>query len=205
PPSPRSPISTRPSPGPNAAPAPDTARSRSVPPRRIIPGPTRNCARRTPEVADGGADARRAAERAARESYGRLLAFLAARTRDVAGAEDALAEAFAAALAAWPHDGVPHHPDAWLLTVARRRRSVARRRRQARTAGEELRKPMSGEDEAAAAGTADIRDARRALLCACARPASERDMRAPWILQANLGLTAQDIAASFLIPPATRG
>ena len=42
-------------------------------------------------------EARRTAERVARDSYGRLVAFLAARTRDVAGAEDALAEAFASA------------------------------------------------------------------------------------------------------------
>ena len=47
-------------------------------------------------------EAGRAAERVARESYGRLVAFLAARTRDVAGAEDALGEAFAAALRTWP-------------------------------------------------------------------------------------------------------
>ena len=76
-----------------------------------------------------GDAARRAAERAARDSYGRLLAFLAARTRDVAGAEDALAEAFASALKSWPEQGVPANPDAWLLTVARRRQTDALRRR----------------------------------------------------------------------------
>lgn len=156
-------------------------------------------------MADGGADARRAAERAARESYGRLLAFLAARTRDVAGAEDALAEAFAAALAAWPRDGVPHNPDAWLLTVARRRQTDAMRRRQTRTVGEEHLKLMSDEIEAAAAAPDDIPDRRLALMFACAHPAIERDMRAPLILQTILGLTAHDIAASFLIPPATMG
>ena len=47
-------------------------------------------------------ETRRAVELAARQSYGKLVAFLAARTRDVAGAEDALSEAFASALAAWP-------------------------------------------------------------------------------------------------------
>ena len=60
----------------------------------------------------------RAAERVARESFGRLVAFLAARTRDVAGAEDALSEAFAAALRQWPTSGVPENPAAWLLSVA---------------------------------------------------------------------------------------
>jgi predicted RNA polymerase sigma factor len=60
-------------------------------------------------------NAHKAAERVARESYGRLLAFLAVRTRDVAGAEDALADAFAAALRTWPDRGVPANPAAWLL------------------------------------------------------------------------------------------
>ena len=54
-------------------------------------------------------EAGRAAERVARESYGRLVAFLAARTRDVAGAEDALSDAFAEALRTWPADGVPQN------------------------------------------------------------------------------------------------
>ena len=62
-----------------------------------------------------------AVEQAARRSYGRLLAFLAARSRDVTAAEDCLADAFHAALTTWPRDGVPDNPDAWLLTVARRR------------------------------------------------------------------------------------
>ena len=95
-------------------------------------------------------EAGRAAERVARESYGRLVAFLAARTRDVAGAEDALGEAFAAALRTWPVDGVPDNPDAWLLTVARRRQTDAIRRRQTRTAGEEHLKLIADEIEAAA-------------------------------------------------------
>ena len=73
---------------------------------------------------EGIAHAHRAAERVARERYGLLLAFLAARTRDVAGAEDALGDAFAAALRTWPDRGVPANPDAWLLTAARHRQTV---------------------------------------------------------------------------------
>ena len=65
--------------------------------------------------------ARQAVERAARESYGRLLAFLAARSHDLAAAEDALSDAFRSALETWPRDGVPDKPEAWLLTAARRR------------------------------------------------------------------------------------
>ena len=72
--------------------------------------------------------ARRAAEDAARRSYGKLIACLAAQTRDLAEAEDALAEAFAAALGAWPQGGVPASPEAWLLTAARRRFLDAARR-----------------------------------------------------------------------------
>jgi len=65
--------------------------------------------------------ARETAEAVARRSYGKLLAFLAARTRDVTAAEDALSDAFAAALVDWPVRGLPTSPEAWLLTVARRK------------------------------------------------------------------------------------
>jgi len=149
--------------------------------------------------------AARAAERVARESYGRLVAFLAARTRDVAGAEDALGEAFAAALRMWPIDGVPNNPDAWLLTVARRRQTDSIRRRLTRNAGEDHLKLIADEIEAAAEEGDTIPDRRLALMFACAHPAVERGMRAPLILQTILGMTAIDIAAAFLIPPATMG
>src|SRR5260370_12130707 len=91
--------------------------------------------------------AHKAAERVARESYGRLLAFLAVRARDVAGAEDALADAFAAALRTWPDRGVPANPDAWLLTAARHRQTDAARRRQTQAIGEEHLQLMAEEIE----------------------------------------------------------
>ena len=56
-----------------------------------------------------------------RDSYGRLLALLAAPSRDIAAAEDCLADAIERALTRWPHDGVPANPEAWILTVARNR------------------------------------------------------------------------------------
>ena len=62
-----------------------------------------------------------AAAAVARESYGRLIAYLAARSHDIAAADDALGDALAAALRHWPVDGVPDAPEAWLLTTARRR------------------------------------------------------------------------------------
>jgi RNA polymerase sigma-70 factor (ECF subfamily) len=154
---------------------------------------------------EAAAAARQAAERVARESYGRLVAFLAARTRDVAGAEDALAEAFATALRLWPADGVPENPDAWLLTAARRRQTDAARRRQTRRAGEPQLALIAEEIEEAANMPEEIPDRRLALMFACAHPAIEAGMRSPLILQTILGLTAEAIAAAFLVPPATMG
>jgi RNA polymerase sigma-70 factor, ECF subfamily len=149
-------------------------------------------------------EASRVAERVARESYGRLVAFLVARTRDVAGAEDALSEAFAAALRTWPVDGIPDNPDAWLLTAARRRQTDAARRRQTREAGAEHLQRMGEEIAAMDEGDA-IPDRRLAMMFACAHPAIEHGMRTPLILQTMLGLSAEDIAAAFLIPPGTMG
>jgi RNA polymerase sigma-70 factor, ECF subfamily len=152
-----------------------------------------------------GSEAGRAAERVARESYGRLVAFLAARTRDVAGAEDALSEAFAAALSVWPVDGIPDNPDAWLLTAARRRQTDAMRRIQTRKAGEQHVQLIADEIAAMADDQDVIPDRRLALMFACAHPAIDRGMRTPLILQTILGLTAEEIAATFLLPPATMG
>ena len=73
-----------------------------------------------------------AIEAIARNSYGRLIAFLASRSGDVAGAEDALSEAFVAALEKRPMDAVPERPEAWLLTVARNRLIDAARHNQVR-------------------------------------------------------------------------
>src|ERR1700691_5868417 len=68
---------------------------------------------------NGSEDTQRTIERVARESYGRLVAYLSSHTRDVASAEDALSNALIAALTTWPRDGVPQSPEAWLLTTAR--------------------------------------------------------------------------------------
>jgi RNA polymerase sigma-70 factor, ECF subfamily len=150
-------------------------------------------------------EAGRAAERVARESFGRLVAFLAARTRDVAAAEDALSEAFAAALRQWPESGVPENPAAWLLSIARRRGTDAARRRAVETGGADRLALMAEELEQAASAPEAIPDRRLALMFACAHPAIDRGMRAPLILQAVLGLTATDIATACLVPPKTMG
>jgi RNA polymerase sigma-70 factor (ECF subfamily) len=154
-------------------------------------------------AADGAA--RAASEAVARQSYGRLVALLAARTRDVAGAEDALSDAFAAALADWPASGVPRNPEAWLLTVARRKWiDATRRRRSAEDAVGHLLL-VAEEVEAAAADAKELPDARLALMFACAHPAIDPGLRAPLILQTILGFDAARIGSAFLVSPAAMG
>jgi predicted RNA polymerase sigma factor len=148
--------------------------------------------------------ARSVADSVARRSYGKLVAFLAAGTRDVASAEDALSEAFVSALANWPLNGCPSNPEAWLLTAARRKLiDIARRRRHEDTATEQMQLIAEGWDEARP--DADIPDHRLALMFACANPAIEPGIRAPLILQILLGLNAATIASAFLMSPATMG
>ncbi|ROZ72458.1 RNA polymerase sigma factor [Ramlibacter sp. WS9] len=155
-------------------------------------------------MGDTGEPARRAAHDAARRSYGKLVAFLAARTRDVAGAEDALAEAFATALAKWPERGVPDNPEAWLLTVARRKMIDAHReRRLDESAAEHL--ALLAELAEKDPDDAQIPDDRLALMFACAHPAIDRGIHAPLMLQAVLGFDAAAIGSAFLASPATMG
>ena len=152
----------------------------------------------------GTDEAHRAAELAARSSYGRLVAYLARRWRDVAAAEDALGDAFVAALAAWPRDGVPDRPEAWLLAAARRRLLDAGRHAavRARTAPD-LRAAVDEAQDASAAAV--FPDERLALLFVCAHPSIDETMRTPLMLQAVLGLDAARIASAFVVPAATMG
>jgi len=153
---------------------------------------------------EGDAQARRMADAVARRSYGKLVAFLASRTRDVAAAEDALSEAFASALTDWPVNGCPSNPEAWLLTAARRKTiDAARRSRRGEAATGQLQLMAEGLDAAAAA--AEIPDHRLALMFACTHPALEAGIRAPLMLQVVLGLDAKTIASAFLTSPAAMG
>src|SRR6266851_5267862 len=151
---------------------------------------------------EGDAQARSTADAVARRSYGKLVAFLAARTRDVAAAEDALSEAFAAALADWALNGCPSNPEAWLVTVARRKIiDAARRRHTGEAATVQLQLLAEGLD-AVAAADAEIPDRRLALMFTCAHPAIEAGIRAPLMLQVVVGLDAKRIASAFLMSPA---
>jgi predicted RNA polymerase sigma factor len=148
--------------------------------------------------------ARRAVEAVARQSYGRLVALLSARTRDVAAAEDALADALMSALTTWPRDGIPKNPQGWLMTAARNRLLDQLRHRQVRDqSAPTLELMMSDLYE-----TKDpdaLPDERLKLLLVCAHPAIDPDMHTPLMLQAVLGLDAQAIARAFLISPKTMG
>ena len=144
----------------------------------------------------GEGDAAETAETVARRSYGKLVAFLAARTRDVSAAEDA----FAAAMIDWPRTGAPDNPEAWLMTVARRKLIDAARRRQTGEAA--TPQVVLMQEELQAIDQTDIPDKRLALMFACARPAIDESVRAPLILQTVLELNAQAIASAFLTSPA---
>ena len=155
-------------------------------------------------------DVRAAAERTARTSYGRILAVVAASTRDVTAAEDALGDAFERALRTWPDAGIPANPEGWLVTVARNRLRDA-----LGSAAHRTGVPL---DEVFAAVIADDRapdalaemsraeaipDKRLELLFACAHPAIDPAARTPLMLQTVLGFDAADIARAFGVAPAT--
>jgi RNA polymerase sigma-70 factor (ECF subfamily) len=154
-----------------------------------------------------GASARAAANAVARRSYGKLLAYLAADMRDVSAAEDALSEAFAAALADWPAHGCPDNPESWLMTVARRKGIDGARRRRSGEAASVQWQAIADmhaecidlhEDES-------FPDRRLGLLFACAHPAIDVNIRAPLMLQTVLGLEAKTIASAFLVSPDAMG
>lgn len=144
------------------------------------------------------AASRQAAALAARESYGRLVAWLAWRWRDLAAAEDAMSAALLSALEHWPRDGVPASPDAWLLTAARRELQQRYRHRRVEEAPE-AQALLAIEAEAPPAE--DVPDERLRLMFVCAHPALAPALHAPLMLQAVAGLQAQTIAQAFLVSP----
>lgn len=147
--------------------------------------------------------ARAAAEHAARTSYGRLVAVLAAGTGDLALAEDALADAFTTALERWPEAGVPENPEGWLITVARNRqrdvwKSAATRMNVPLDTGQDVAtEPLDELDPLR------IPDRRLELLFTCAHPAIDPATRTPLMLQAVLGFDAAQIAVAYAVPTAT--
>lgn len=152
-------------------------------------------------AAGGSETVRRAAERAARDAYGRVLARLARRTGDVAAAEDALSAAFAKALVRWPVAGVPDKPAGWLTAVAwNEARDAVRRSARATRSQDTLRLLAEERNEAA-----EIGDERLGLMLAATHPAIDPTIHAPLVLQTIFGLSAAEIAPILIVPPATLG
>jgi RNA polymerase sigma-70 factor (ECF subfamily) len=145
------------------------------------------------------------AEAAARSSRAKLVAFLAVSSGDLAAAEDALSDAFARALSVWPVEGCPANPEAWLLTVARRKLIDHMRRQREIPSSDDLEEiaEFAGHTSAITPVTDDdLPDRRLALLFACTHPAIDPAVRAPLMLQVVLGLEAVQIASAFLVSPA---
>lgn len=140
----------------------------------------------------------RAAELVARESFGRLVSYLAWQWRDIAAAEDALADALVKALEVWPQTGVPDAPDAWLLTVAKRQLMQAARHDKVRF--DPAVTALLAQDETQPEEPV-IPDARLKLLFVCAHPAIDERVRIPLMLQTVLGLQVTDIAPALLVSP----
>ncbi len=143
----------------------------------------------------------RAAEAAARRAYGRLLAYLAYRWRDIDAAEDALAEAFASALETWPQSGVPDSPDAWLMTAAKR--NLLQSYRHEKVTADPAILMVLREDEAAVPDAQVVPDDRLKLLFVCAHPAIDPEIHTALMLQTVLGIDAKRIASAFLVSPTT--
>jgi predicted RNA polymerase sigma factor len=146
----------------------------------------------------------RAIERVARESYGRLVAYLSSHTHDVGSAEDAVSDALLVALETWPRDGVPQSPEAWLLTTARRSFIDLVRHRKVAEASEPTL-ALLREESKDMASSPEFPDERLKLLFVCAHPAIDPGMHTPLMLQTVLGLDAARIAHAFLISPTTMG
>jgi predicted RNA polymerase sigma factor len=135
-----------------------------------------------------------AAELVARASYGRLVALLASSTRDIALAEDALADAFERALRTWPASGIPDNPQGWLVTVARNRIRDLLGSAVVRTASPLSDHLAIAQDEP---DLSAVPDKRLELLFACAHPAIDPAVRTPLMLQVVLGFDAARIASVF--------
>src|SRR5262247_2440656 len=148
-------------------------------------------------------DTHRTIERVARESYGRLVAYLVSHTRDVASAEDAFGNALVSALKHWPRDGVPQNPEAWLLMAARHSLIDAIRHQRVVLESEPTLKFLTEQSETTL--STEFPDERLKLLFVCAHPAIDPAMHTPLMLQTVLGVDAARIAQAFLIAPKTMG
>ncbi len=140
-------------------------------------------------------------ERIHRQEYGQILATLIGWLGDFDLAEEAVQDAFLAAIEHWPGDGIPNKPGAWLTTTARRKAiDRIRRQRPSDVAPEELEAvlpapPIEEQDE--------IPDEQLKLIFTCCHPALPADQQIALTLHTLGGLTTTEIAAAFLVPVPT--
>ncbi len=144
-------------------------------------------------------------ERTIREEWGRVLASLNARVRDLELAEDSLQEAVVAALQRWPDDGLPDHPAAWLLTTARRKAIDRIRRDRAFDSKRPELLALAASKTHAEQDDVDssISDDRLRLVFTCCHPAITEQSRVALTLCTLGGLTTSEIAHAFLVPEST--
>jgi RNA polymerase sigma-70 factor (ECF subfamily) len=149
-------------------------------------------------------DERAAIEAVFREERGRALATLIRVLGDFDLAEDALAAAFEAAVRQWPVDGRPENPRAWLIRAARNKAiDDLRRRQHAARARQELRAVPDGDPAADEPGELRDVDDRLRLMFTCCHPALAVEAQVALTLRTLAGLSTEEIARAFLVPPVT--
>jgi RNA polymerase sigma-70 factor (ECF subfamily) len=144
-------------------------------------------------------------ERAFRDEWAQVVATLAGRLGDLQKAEDATQEAFAAAAATWPRDGVPDRPGAWLTRTAwRKALDQLRRDRLFAERAPLLEGAQPGDaDFTEREETLGVEDDRLRLIFTCCHPALALEARVALTLRYLAGLTTREIAAAFLLPEPT--
>ncbi len=140
-------------------------------------------------------------ERAFREHHGRAVAVLVGRFGDIDVAEEAVADAFAVALARWPADGVPPSPPGWIITTARNRAIDRLRRESTRAERHAQALALGAADEPAEEGP--VPDDRLRLIFTCCHPALAIPSRVALTLRLLGGLTTAEIARAFLVAEPT--
>ncbi|TQM05856.1 RNA polymerase sigma factor [Pseudonocardia kunmingensis] len=141
-------------------------------------------------------DVRTAVDAAYRDEWGQVVATLIGLTGDWDLAEDCAQDAFAAALATWPRDGVPHRPGAWLTTTARNRVTDRLRRDTAGAAKLRQLAVLAGAPDEPP--VEEIPDERLRLIFTCCHPALPFPARVALTLRTLAGLTTAEIARAFL-------
>ncbi len=139
-----------------------------------------------------------------RSESGRILATLARLLGDLDVAEEAMHEAFAAALDTWPQAGVPDQPRPWLISTARFK-AIDGMRRRARfdSAQKDLALYLEARINEAPYDDDEIEDDRLRLIFTCCHPALPPEGQLALTLREVCGLTTEEIARAFLVPPAT--